>query len=119
MLFANDMHELSEQRAARSNTRRDNTKCVDDGITFRDTASMSALESAIAAAGGQTKLADMIGVRQSAVSNWMARGAIPEDQCAAIERATGIRCEDLRPDVTWVRDAAGRVTGYTVPVRAA
>lgn len=36
-----------------------------------------------------------------------------------IEDATGgtVRCEELRPDVQWSRDAAGRVTGYQVRLK--
>ena len=39
--------------------------------------------------------------------------------CPAIERATGVTCEDLRPDLHWLRDESGAVTGYQVPTRAA
>lgn len=50
------------------------------------------------------------------------RGKRPSEQLAtAIEHATAgtVRCENLRPDVAWVRDPAGHVTGYTVPVPVA
>lgn len=51
------------------------------------------------------------------MSGWHRNG-VPEDKCAAIEAATAgaVRCEDLRPDVEWTRDAGGRVTGYHVRV---
>lgn len=77
---------------------------------------MEALERAVKQAGGVSKLALSIGVRQSAVSNWKAREEVPLDQCAAIEAATGIRCEELRPDVSWTRDERGQVNGYHVPL---
>jgi DNA-binding transcriptional regulator YdaS (Cro superfamily) len=32
---------------------------------------------------------------------WKARGRVPAEHCPSIEAATGIRCEDLRPDVNW------------------
>lgn len=62
---------------------------------------MNPLESAIAAVDGVGKLADAIGVRQSAISNWRARGTTPDAAyCVAIERATNgaVTRRDLRPD---------------------
>jgi DNA-binding transcriptional regulator YdaS (Cro superfamily) len=51
---------------------------------------MDALNTAIEAAGGVGRLADAVGVTQTAVSNWRARaGDIPAIHCAAIERAAG------------------------------
>lgn len=76
---------------------------------------MNGLDTAIEAAGGVGKLAVAIGVAQTAVSNWKSRG-VPLDQCPAIERATGVPCQSLRPDVTWLRDGEGQVTGYHVPL---
>lgn len=80
---------------------------------------MNALERAIKHAGTVSRLAHILGVRQSAVSNWKSRGDIPADQCPTIETATAgaVRCEELRPDVTWQRDTSGAVTGYVVPVQ--
>jgi len=69
---------------------------------MEDTPSI-ALQEAIGLAGGQTKLAEVLGVRQSAVGNWLSRG-VPDDQCAAIEKATGVAVERLRPDLPWHRD---------------
>lgn len=76
---------------------------------------MDALTRAIEVATGVGELASAIGVTQTAVSNWRSRG-VPLAQCPAIERATGIRCHELRPDVTWLRDSDGQVTGYHVPL---
>ena len=62
---------------------------------------MDALNQAIAAAGGVSKLAKAIGVSQSAVSNWRARGTpIAERWCVRIETATAgaVTRQDLRPD---------------------
>jgi len=41
-----------------------------------------------------------LGVTQQTLTNWKQRG-IPADKCPDIEQATGIRCEELRPDVNW------------------
>jgi DNA-binding transcriptional regulator YdaS (Cro superfamily) len=40
---------------------------------------------------------------------WKARGKVPAEHCPAIERATGVRCEELRPDVPWevLREQSG------------
>lgn len=62
---------------------------------------MNALQSAIDSLGGVGKLAAAIGVGQPVVSNWRARGTIPEaTHCVAIERATkgAVTRRDLRPD---------------------
>lgn len=75
---------------------------------------MDALNLAISIAGGVGKLADSLGVRQSAVSNWKARGVVPAARCPYVEAITTVRCEDLRPDIDWTRDAEGHVTGYHV-----
>jgi|GEM_PF-539221 len=58
------------------------------------------IESAIYHVGGVTKLAAAIGIRQSAISNWRARGTIPNAaHCFLIERATNgaVTRRDLRP----------------------
>lgn len=62
------------------------------------------LEAAIKAAGGTSALATVVGLGQSAISNWRARGTAPDPSyCPAIERATGVSVEELRPDVCWHR----------------
>jgi DNA-binding transcriptional regulator YdaS (Cro superfamily) len=62
---------------------------------------MEALEKAIEKAGGIAALASLIGVATSSPSMWKARGRVPAEHCPAIEKETGVRCEDLRPDVNW------------------
>lgn len=62
---------------------------------------MHALARAIETAGGAKALAELIGVSSSAPSMWKARGRVPADHCPAIERATGVKCEELRPEVEW------------------
>lgn len=43
-------------------------------------------------------------ISAQAVHKWSA-GEVPEERCPAIERAMGgdVACEELRPDVSWVR----------------
>lgn len=41
-----------------------------------------------------------LGVTQQTLTNWKQRG-IPADKCPDIEQATGVKCEELRPDVNW------------------
>lgn len=62
---------------------------------------MSPIEKAIDKAGGVGALADAIGVSASAPSMWRSRGRVPAEHCPAIEQATGVPCEELRPDVAW------------------
>lgn len=79
---------------------------------------MSIVQKAVDLAGGQTALASAVGgkVRQGHVWNWLQSGRVPEAHCPAVERITGIKCEELRPDVDWERDRRGRVTAYRVRV---
>lgn len=58
----------------------------------------TALTKAIDRAGGVSQLARALGVRQSVVSNWRKR-QVPADRCRAIEHATGVAANELRPDV--------------------
>lgn len=67
---------------------------------------MQALQEAIVEAGGISRLAERLGVRQSAVSNWLMRGVAPKPSlCAAIEKVTqgAVTVERLRPAERWVR----------------
>jgi len=73
------------------------------------------LKRAISAVGTQQKLADQLGIRSASITEWKAR-RVPPGQCPAIEARTGVRCEDLRPDLRWDRDADGRVIAYAVPL---
>lgn len=54
------------------------------------------LEQAIRAVGGVTKLARCIGISQPSVSNW---SHVPAERLLAVEAATGIAREILRPDL--------------------
>ncbi len=90
-----------------------------------DTIPIAALQRAITLAGGQSALAralsnDARAVKQGHVWSWLNRGSVPIEFALPIETATAgsVRCEDLRPDVTWQRADDGTVTGYVVPVSA-
>lgn len=65
-----------------------------------------ALERAIDAMGGITKLAVRLGLRSHAVIQHWRRNRVPAQHCPAIERATRdsgavVTCEELRPDIPW------------------
>jgi DNA-binding transcriptional regulator YdaS (Cro superfamily) len=78
---------------------------------------MTPILEAIDRAGGQNELAAALAVHPSFVSQIATgRKPIPARHCARIERLTGVRCEQLRPDLVWTRDEAGQVTDYRVPV---
>lgn len=62
---------------------------------------MNALNQAILKAGSQKALAAQLGVVQSAIANWLKREKVPAEYCPSIEDATGVTCEELRPDVNW------------------
>jgi DNA-binding transcriptional regulator YdaS (Cro superfamily) len=63
-------------------------------------AGAEALRLAIKRAGGVYELAATLKVKPQAISNWISRGT-PKERCLAIENLTGIRCEELRPDINW------------------
>src|SRR5579864_2704099 len=60
------------------------------------------LQQAIHAAGGVTELARRISVSQPSVSNW---SRVPSERVIAVEAATGVSREVLRPDLYSGRDA--------------
>lgn len=60
------------------------------------------IERAIHIAGNQSRLASSIGTSQQMVSHWKRVGIVSDaGMCAAIERATGVRCEELNPNEDW------------------
>jgi len=60
-----------------------------------------ALIQAIKIAGGKSELARIIGVVPSNPHMWIIRKRTPAEHCPSIERATGVLCEKLRPEVDW------------------
>ncbi len=59
------------------------------------------LERAIESAGGLTSLARKLKLSGHAVVYQWTRSRVPAEHCPDIEALTGVRCEDLRPDVNW------------------
>lgn len=70
-------------------------------IVIHKQAPQKPLEDAIQRAGGITELARQIGEKPSTISMWKKRCNVPAEYCPSIERATGVRCEDLQPRVEW------------------
>ena len=60
----------------------------------------NALDLAVKEAGGVSALAKALERTPAAVHQWRHNG-VPAEHCPVIERLTGVRCEDLRPDVEW------------------
>lgn len=61
---------------------------------------VAGLELAIARAGGQTALANQVGVKQPHIWNWLHRnGRVPAERVIAVEAATGVPRHELRPDI--------------------
>ncbi len=57
------------------------------------------LDQAIAAMGSQTALAKAIGKSQGHISKWLERSYVPAESVLAIEKATGIPRQKIRPDL--------------------
>lgn len=58
------------------------------------------LQKAIEIAGGQTALADRLGVKQGHVWHWLKKAKkVPAEYVIPIERETGISRHELRPDI--------------------
>ena len=72
------------------------------------------IQSIIEKAGGQTALARLLqpyhpNIRQQHIEKWFRYGyRIPGEYCQAIEAATGIKKEFLRPDIYESRSARSR-----------
>jgi len=57
------------------------------------------IQTAVRIAGGQSRLADRLGIKQPSVAEWIKRGKAPATRVREISAITGIQCELLRPDV--------------------
>jgi DNA-binding transcriptional regulator YdaS (Cro superfamily) len=81
----------------------------------------AALAEATRIIGGQSALATAVGKKQGHVQDWLNATGAPADICPAIEHATDeqVKCEDLRPDLNWVRGDSGEILGYLTPVENA
>lgn len=65
------------------------------------TTAKSALNSAITAAGGISAFAKSLNLSSHAVAQQWRLNQVPANHCPDIEALTGVRCEELRPDVNW------------------
>lgn len=76
-----------------------------------------ALDRAARKDGSVADFAAKIGAPPPMVYDWIKeKRPVPHKYCPAIETVSGIHCEVLRPEVTWLRDESGRVTHYKVAV---
>jgi DNA-binding transcriptional regulator YdaS (Cro superfamily) len=66
---------------------------------MNETLVISALSRAVKAAGGQAKLAEALGIYQSAVAKWVANKRVPAERVLAVEKITGVSRHELRPDI--------------------
>lgn len=67
---------------------------------------ITALEKAIYVLGSQAEIAKRLDITPGAVSQWFnGHCPVPAMRCIQFEMATSgaVSCEDLRPDVRWVR----------------
>jgi DNA-binding transcriptional regulator YdaS (Cro superfamily) len=61
---------------------------------------IEALNKAITIAGSQTKLAEKLKITPQAVQQWLVGGRyVPVKRASEIERLTGVKREQLRPDI--------------------
>lgn len=83
---------------------------------------MNLIERAIQHVGsGQVGLAKAIGASPQQVQQWLyGKRPVPYEWCPRIEVATKgtVRADELRPDVEWLRDRGGAITGYRVHLAA-
>lgn len=62
----------------------------------------AALRRAAKVAGGVRALSKVLDVSAGAVYQWLLAGnRVPIERCPYIEQATGVPCEELRPDFPW------------------
>ena len=63
---------------------------------------MKAIRDAIERAGGPAKAAELLRCSVQAVYFWReGKRQFPAEHCPSLEAATGVTCEELRPDVSW------------------
>lgn len=62
-------------------------------------ATPSPITEAIAAAGGVMRLAERLGLSHPSILRWQRSGKVPAERVAAVEAATGVPRERLRPDL--------------------
>lgn len=65
------------------------------------TTELTPINRAIEQAGGITALARALKLSGHAVVHQWRLTRVPAEQCPDIEALTGVKCEELRPDVNW------------------
>ncbi|MCI9500210.1 MAG: helix-turn-helix domain-containing protein [Enterobacter hormaechei subsp. steigerwaltii] len=62
---------------------------------------MTGLSKAIRCAGGQAKLAQLMGISRSSVNRWIHKfnGRVPPERLIPIYKLTGVTPHELRPDL--------------------
>jgi len=68
----------------------------------------TALAQAVRAAGSQSAFGRLVGKRQSTVREWLITDRLPAEHVLAIEAATGVPKEQLRPDIYPVEIASSQ-----------
>jgi DNA-binding transcriptional regulator YdaS (Cro superfamily) len=68
----------------------------------------TALAQAVRAAGSQSAFGRLVGKRQSTVREWLMTDRLPAEHVLAIEAATGVPKEQLRPDIYPVGNASSQ-----------
>lgn len=73
------------------------------------------LDRAIKIIGGTTKLAKELNLSGHAVVYQWGKTRVPAEKCPDIEAITGVKCEELRPDVNWavLRDKKSHIAQST------
>ncbi|MDR3414202.1 MAG: YdaS family helix-turn-helix protein [Formivibrio sp.] len=61
--------------------------------------SITPIQRAAAAVGGQSALAKLLKCTPQTVQKWCATGRVPAERVLGIELFTGVSKEDLRPDL--------------------
>lgn len=65
--------------------------------------SQDAFERACESVKGPAALGHLLGKKRGVINHW--RNRVPAEHCPRVEQLTGVTCEELRPDLTWVRGA--------------
>ncbi len=70
-------------------------------LSAMETKTETPLERAIQSCGGMTAMARTLNLSGHAVVYQWKQTQVPAEWCPDIEALTGVKCEELRPDVNW------------------
>lgn len=68
---------------------------------MRGMENLTPIEKAIKAMGGVAETVRKLNLNGHATVYQWTKTRVPAERCPAIEELTGVRCEELRPDVKW------------------